>query len=132
MIKHQKRPSVVTVPEGASLRGAAELMERHSVGSLIVVDGAGSAVGIVTDRDLCLRAVAFDRDPDQSTVAGAMSTDLRTAPASAEPEEILNEMRSLGVRRMLLVDGDGKPCGMTSVDDELHWLARRFQDLASM
>lgn len=123
------RPDLVSIRPEDTIRRAADLMAQHAVGCLVVVEADGTLAGVITDRDLCVRAVAFDRDPDGSTVAAAMTTDVRTAPASSTREAVLGEMRSLGVRRMILTDEAGRAVGLTSIDDELAWAAARLVEL---
>jgi CBS domain-containing protein len=59
----------LSVTPATMVRSAAELMERDNVGSLPVVEEDGTLVGIVTDRDIVVRAVAAGRDLDQSSWA---------------------------------------------------------------
>jgi CBS domain-containing protein len=67
------REPVVIRPQ-TSLRVASEVMSAHSVGALVVATGRG-AVGILSERDI-VTALAVGADPNQATVAGAMSYDL--------------------------------------------------------
>ena len=130
MQKNWTPPAAISIFHGAPLRAAADLMDERCVGSLVVVDKQGKAVGIVTDRDLCTRAVAFDRDPDTATVAGAMTSDLHTATVESTPRAQLQRMRALGTRRLPLVDGEGVPQEVASVDDALVWISERLFEIA--
>src|SRR5262245_39835896 len=58
----------VTIQRSASVKSAAELMEQQDIGSLPVVDEGGSLVGMVTDRDIAIRAVAAGRDTEATQV----------------------------------------------------------------
>lgn len=120
----------VTVEVGASLRDAAELMAERRVGFLVVVDGAGHQVGVLTDRDLCTRAVAFDRDPDAATVAGAMTSPVRTGRADSTLGAQFHGLERAGVRRLPLMDGDGAIHSSLVLDDALLWISERLSDLA--
>ena len=122
---------VVCIRADASIRKAAEVMEERSIGSLVVVDDDQKIVGIVTDRDLCLRAVRWDRDPDETDVASVMSKDVRTLPADAHRDEQIELMRRMGVRRIPLVDGDGKPVGLMTADDWIRWISARLDEIAT-
>jgi len=124
------RASVVCVASDASLHEAALLLRERGIGSLVVTDPAGRVVGIVTDRDLCLRAVAFGRDPHTTLVDAVMTADVRGAAFDGCLEEWTQPMRSLGVRRVPLTDAEGRPKALFSADDWLRWLAARLVDVA--
>lgn len=122
---------VVCVKGDVSVRVAAETMKSREIGSLVVTDDDGLAIGIVTDRDLCLRAVRWDRDPDDTTVESVMSKDVRTLPADSTRDEQVQLMRRMGVRRVPLVDAAGKPVGLISADDWIRWIAARLDEIAT-
>ena len=122
---------VVCVREDASLRLAAQTMNEREIGSLVVTDRDGRAVGIVTDRDLCLRAVRWGRDPDETDVASIMSKDLRTLPADSTRQEQIQLMKGMGVRRIPLVDESDKPVGLIAADDWIRWIAARLHEIAT-
>ena len=58
MVRDAMTSQPVTVQHSASVKSAAELMAQQDIGSLPVVDDSGSLVGMVTDRDITIRAVA--------------------------------------------------------------------------
>lgn len=130
MQSHRKQADVACVDRDATLHEAARLLHERKVGSLVVVDGARRVVGIVTDRDLCLRAVAFGRDPHATTVGEVMTRDVQTAPHAGPREEWAGPMRRLGVRRVPLVDDEGRATAVYASDDWLRWLAGRIADVA--
>lgn len=106
---------VATVSSAATLREAAETMKREAVGCLVVEDAAGTPVGMLTDRDLTLRAVAWSRDPE-SPVAEVMSTPLEVADAEQPRAEIAGRMAALGIRRMPLLR-EGRLDDLLTLDD---------------
>jgi CBS domain-containing protein len=122
---------VVCIACDATLHDAARLLRFRGIGSLVVTDAAGRVVGIVTDRDLCLRAVAFGRDPHTTRVDAVMTEDVRAAACEGSLDEWTQPMRSLGVRRVPLIDAEGRPRGLFAVDDWLLWLAARLGDVAA-
>ena len=122
---------VVCVRGDVSLRSAARTMKEREIGSLVVVDEDGRVVGIVTDRDLCLRAVRWDRDPDESTVEGVMTKEVRTLPLDSSRTEQTQLMRRMGVRRVPLVDDDGKAVGLIAADDWIRWISARLDEIAT-
>jgi CBS domain-containing protein len=110
------RKPPVTIAAGDSIAHAARLMDGHVVGALVVTDG-GRPVGVVTDRDIVLRAVARDV-PGDARVDAIMSRDVVTLPADAELGEALPIFRTRAIRRLPLVDGDAI-VGMLTTDDLL-------------
>ncbi|MFT5732232.1 MAG: CBS domain-containing protein [Planctomycetota bacterium] len=121
---------VVTIAPSASLREAATEMATRRVGSLLVVDGDGLPVGIVTDRDLCTRTVAFDRDPDESTVARAMTAPLRTITEMHEPMARIAAIRKAGARRLPILNEAGQATALVTADDEIRWIADVLSHIA--
>ncbi|MDT3446688.1 MULTISPECIES: DUF1918 domain-containing protein [unclassified Pseudofrankia] len=106
----------VTVAPDTDIADAAGLMDRAGVGSLIVVDGE-VLVGIVTDRDLALRAVAR-RVPHDGRIDSVMTTCVVTLPVTAGRDEIVRAFGEHTVRRLPLVDG-ARVVGLVSLDDLL-------------
>ncbi|OHV32289.1 MULTISPECIES: DUF1918 domain-containing protein [Pseudofrankia] len=106
----------VTVSPDMSLAEAAGLMDRAGVGSLLVVD-RDVLVGIVTDRDLVLRAVAR-RVPHDSRIDGVMTTGVVALPATAERDEVVRAFQTHAVRRLPLMDG-ARVVGLVTLDDLL-------------
>ncbi len=106
---------VVTATPETSAVDVARLMRDHRVGSVVVVDAAGSPVAMVTDRDLALRVFAEAADPS-SPVADHASRPL----VSGEPEMELDEAAALmvqhRVRRLPVVAG-GVLEGIVTLDD---------------
>jgi len=118
MTKHVRdamTPNVRTASPSQSLADAAELMKLEDVGSVPVVQD-GRPVGIVTDRDIVVRAVAERRDPQAVLVDEIASRELVTV----EPDEDLDEALALMVRhqvRRLRVVEEGHLVGMLAQAD---------------
>lgn len=120
---------VITISSEATLAEAADVMHEETVGCLVVVDGKDRVVGIVTDRDLCLRVVASDR-PDQHlcAVRTVMTSPVHTVQQDATVADAVALMRGLGVRRLPICRGD-VPVGMIALDDVTEALATGLIDL---
>jgi CBS domain-containing protein len=117
------RPPLVTTAD-APLRDAVQLMRDHRVGCALVVDGSGRLVGIVTERDLLLK---LDAATELSRPVGDLMTgDPETLSADDPIAYALNRMADGGYRHVPLVDADGRPTGMVSVKDVVHYLADSF------
>lgn len=95
---------------------AAELMEREDVGSLPILDGETLA-GVVTDRDIVVRAVAKGKDPRGMPVREVASRDLVTIRPDEDLSEALKLMASHQVRRLPVVDEDNRLIGVVAQAD---------------
>ena len=124
---------IVMADAKATLQQAASLMRQHHVGTLVVVTDAGEgmrAVGIVTDRDIVVEAVARGLDVTQAEVGRLAQDKLAAVPMHATVGEAISAMKKAGVRR-LLVSGDGDSLhGIVSLDDLVGALAHEMSDLA--
>jgi CBS domain-containing protein len=111
------------------------LMRKHHVGDLVVTDdrdGLRVPVGIVTDRDIVVSAMALHLDPKVITLGDMMGTDLLVAREDQGIAEVVEVMRMRQVRRVPVVDGKGALAGILSVDDVLDLLAREFGDISAL
>jgi CBS domain-containing protein len=104
-----------TVDTGATLVDAAREMRDGDVGALIVVDG-GSVAGVVTDRDIVVRAIADGRDPGSTRVSDVATTSPVTLTVDQTVDDAIRVMREQDVRRIPVVQ-DGRPAGIVSLGD---------------
>lgn len=107
---------------------AAREMETHNVGSLIVRDDEDRIVGVVTDRDLAL-ALGRGHGP-QAAVDQVMSRHVVTIPATATLDDAASEMDSHAVRRLPVVDEQGRAIGIICLDDLYNYLTQETITLA--
>lgn len=123
---------VVADPETTAL-AAAKLMRKHHVGALVVVDGLESKrpIGIVTDRDLVLALMAEGLDPEVFTAGDIMSVELVTANSELDAMDAVQLMRANRLRRIVIVDDDGRLAGIVSMEDLLELLTRELAALAA-
>lgn len=117
---------VDTAELGSSVQTVAERMRQRTVGCLVVVNEVKEPIGIVTDRDLVIRALAEGKDPYTTRIEEVMSFDLKTMPEDGSLEHALGAMRSGGFRRLPVVDEEGKLVGIVTLDDILMRLAEEF------
>jgi CBS domain-containing protein len=125
----QFKKDVATVPPDASIRKTAFLMRDRGVGAVVVVDAKNKPVGIVTDRDVAFAVAVDEKDPD-TAVREIMPGELITI---GENEGIFNATQYVfgyQVRRLPIVDSDGKLVGIVTMDDLLGLLARELGNLA--
>ncbi|GAB3012572.1 CBS domain-containing protein [Streptomyces pseudoechinosporeus] len=114
-VREVMTPGVVAVRPDASLVEAAQLMRAHDIGD-VLVSGERSVLGVLTDRDIALRAVADGVDP-LTVSAQAVCTP---NPVVIGPEDAVSAavelMREHAIRRLPVVE-DGHPVGMVSLGD---------------
>jgi CBS domain-containing protein len=108
------RPRCVT-PE-TLVSEAAQLMESEDVGALPILDGEELA-GMVTDRDIVIRAVAKGKDPRGMPVGEVASRELVTIHADDDLADALTLMAREQVRRLPVVDSDNKLVGILAQAD---------------
>ena len=112
---------IQTVPPQATLKEAARKMASQDIGSLPVCAAeAGSrrtVVGIITDRDIAVRAVARGMDPNVTRVEEVMTRDVLSCSSDADVEDACLLMERRQVRRLLVTDGNEAPVGIVSLGD---------------
>jgi CBS domain-containing protein len=104
-----------TVDSGDTLLDAARAMRDGDIGNVIVMDG-GQASGILTDRDIVIRAVAEGRDPESTSVGDVASSGLETLTPEQSVDDAVKLMRDKDIRR-LPVCKHGRPVGILSLGD---------------
>ena len=95
---------------------AAEWMRDFGIGDVMVVDGAGLLYGIVTDRDIVVRAVAIGKDPAEVQLRDICSRRLTSIEPSASVDDAMGLMRDNALRRLPVVEGR-QPVGVISLGD---------------
>lgn len=105
-----------TLRPQATLVEAARVMRDSDIGDVLIVDGDGALAGMVTDRDLVVRAVADGKDPSSCTVGDVCSPELVTVTPDMDPGDAVRLMSRHAVRRLPVVQ-DGKPVGVLSIGD---------------
>jgi CBS domain-containing protein len=94
---------------------AARVMRDNDIGDVIVVED-GQVTGILTDRDIAVRAVAEGRDADSTTVGEICTTGVQAIEPEATVDDALRLMRENDVRRLPVVK-NGRPVGIVSLGD---------------
>ena len=108
---------VQSITPQETVQRAAQMMDELNVGAIPVLDG-DKLVGMITDRDITVRAVAAGQTPDQTFVGDVMSTDVRTCYSDQEVEDVLNTMGDVQIRRVPVIDAQSKQLvGIVSLGD---------------
>jgi CBS domain-containing protein len=103
--------------EGESLQQAAEKMASANIGFLPVCDEGGRVLGIITDRDITVRAVARNRPPDATTVGEVMTRAVVACHAADDLAAAEQRMIQHRVSRIVVQDETGQLCGIISLSD---------------
>ncbi|MBC7957104.1 MAG: CBS domain-containing protein [Cytophagales bacterium] len=107
---------VVVVRPDENLQRAAELMSQLNVGSLPVYDGR-SLVGIITDRDITVRATAFNKSPAGTLVSETMTAQTESCAEDDSVEDVLKQMGDAQVRRLPVLNRAKEIVGIVSLGD---------------
>lgn len=121
---------IVTVVEpGLSVVAAARLMREHHVGCLVVTVGpreTRKVVGMLTDRDIVTAIVAKEVDPSRLIVEDVMTANVVTAGEDDTVMDLLEMMRSKGIRRLPVTTPEGMLVGLMALDDLLEVVAEQL------
>jgi len=113
--------NIITLEAGATTRTAAELMNRHAIGCLIVVN-EDKPIGIVTERDMIKRVLLQLRDPRRSRVSHIMSKPLITTSPDTDLRDAINLMNERRIKKLPVVE-DERLLGLLSITDIVRSLA---------
>jgi CBS domain-containing protein len=108
-----QRPVTVQVTD--TVTAAARSMRDGNIGDVVVLE-EDRIQGILTDRDIVVRALAEGRDPAQTTVGEICSRELTTLSPADAIVEAVKIMRDKAIRRLPVVEG-GRPVGIVSLGD---------------
>lgn len=127
-----RTPTTIDCKE--TLQEAASKMKNSNVGTLVVTEGEerDKPIGIITDRDIVMNALAEGKSADTSTVEEAMTTDLITADSDIGIYEAINLMEQNGVRRLVLMDEFDRLCGLISTDDLVSLLSQEMTGIGKL
>jgi len=104
-----------TVNMDDTAKDAAAVMRDSDIGDVIVIQD-GQVTGILTDRDIVVRAVAEGRDADSTSVADICTTGIQAIEPDASVDDALRMMREDDIRRLPVVK-NGRPVGIVSLGD---------------
>lgn len=114
-IRDVMTPQPITMSKTTSILQAARAMRDGNIGDVIVMDN-GQVCGIVTDRDIVVRAVAEERDMKSATLADVCSQELTTVTPDDSLDDAIKLIRQKAIRRLPVVEG-GRPVGIVSIGD---------------
>lgn len=121
----------IAVEPGDPLSRVAQQMRENHVGAVVVHED-GRPVGIVTDRDITLRAGGRREVVADLPVREVMTKHVVTCAPEEDVLEVLDRMREHGIRRMPVVNDAGLLAGMVTLDDILLHVARSMRHVAEV
>jgi CBS domain-containing protein len=124
----RRNPATASADE--TVREAARRMEARGVGCLVVVDAERRPIGMLTDRDLVMRVLRRRRDPDTTKVADVMEGEVTSVTEDAPVERAMLRIHQEGIRRVPVVDRQGRLTGIFAADDAIQLAANELAGLA--
>ncbi len=121
--------TVATITEEKTIEQCALQMRQEHVGSLVVVNENHMPVGMITDRDIAIEVVALGKNPAQALVKDVMTTPVVTAFTDENMVVALARMREFGIRRLPIVDHDGKLVAVISNSNLIEELSTLLDSL---
>lgn len=116
-LRWYRRPRMVVLDRDDPVIEAARAIESNNIGA-VVIQHKGTVAGIVTDRDLAIRALGRGLDPRSTAIGEVMTPDVVTLRSTDSPHDAVRLMQERNCRRIPLVD-DGRVVGMVTLDDLL-------------
>ena len=115
-VKDAMTPNPRTVTSNETVVDAARIMKQEDAGVVPIVDG-NRVVGVLTDRDIAIKVVAEGKDPKSAKVTDIASRDLVTVDPQQDLDEALRLMARHQVRRLPVVEEDGRLVGILAQAD---------------
>ena len=114
-VKEVMTKNVITMESSEPVKKAAELMDKHDIGCLVVMN-EGKPIGIVTERDMLKRVLLQFRDPRITRVSDIMSTPLIASTPETELSEAVRLMNERRIKKLGVVENDVL-IGLLSITD---------------
>lgn len=129
------KTSVITLTKEATVLEAAQIMREQHVGSIIIVDQTkdqSKPIGIVTDRDIVVQLIAKQVPLESIEVQDIMASNLILSNEEEDVYSVIRKMRTHGVKRIPVINGEGYLKGIVSFEDLFLELSRELTDLARL
>lgn len=107
----------ISVPGDTTVDQAAVMMRDHDIGMLPVISMDGKIAGVLTDRDITVRAVAEGEAPDATIVSDLLSPGVQTCREEDDLEQVAEHMAKAHLRRLPVLNGDGELSGILGLAD---------------
>ena len=116
-ILKQKGSDVVTVKPSDMVQSIVDLLARHRIGAVIVVDSQGGIAGIVSERDVVRAVASHGASALGREITSVMTSNVRTCSPADSVERLMELMTEHRIRHLPVADDDGKLAGIISIGD---------------
>lgn len=127
-ILERKGAAIRSVSSSVTVAAAVAEMNRHRVGSVLVIDG-DTLAGIFTERDVLRRVVGDGRDPARTRVTEVMTANVLTVSPETTMDEAMALFTDKRCRHLPVMDG-GRLLGLVSIGDISRWIAETHRNEA--
>ena len=121
MLLRQKGSDIFSLPSGASVYSAIELMADKHVGALLVIDD-GQLVGIISERDYARKIILQGKSSRDTFVREIMTRDLISIKCDTSVEEAMRLMTDNRIRHLPVINSAGHVAGILSIGDLVNWI----------
>ena len=119
--------AVATTGPDTTLAEVATVLDERRIGAVVVVEGDGRVVGIVSERDIVRRLAQQGASCLDVTVGEAMTDTVSTCSTTTTSDELMQTMTEQRFRHVPVVDGDGRLIGIVSIGDVVKSTIERLQ-----
>lgn len=126
-IVKEKGGQVYSVAESATLKECAELLEKRKVGAMVILNEAGSLIGVISERDIVRNIAKSGATALVCKVGEVMTRQVVTARSRDTVESAMARMTDRRIRHLPVVEG-GRLVGVVSIGDLVKW---RLADAAA-
>jgi CBS domain-containing protein len=119
-IVKEKGGQVYSVAESATLKECAELLEKRKVGAMVILNEAGSLIGVISERDIVRNIAKSGAAALSATVGQAMTRQVLTARPRDTVESAMSRMTDRRIRHLPVLEG-GRMIGVVSIGDLVKW-----------
>ena len=123
-----KPAAAVTVSENTKVRKTFDIMKKHGIGSVIVVDGDGRLAGLFTERDILALVADEDADVADRRVGDMMTRNPETTAMDSSLAEVIHRLTVSGLRYLPILDEEGHPVSILAARDLVDFLSARIED----
>lgn len=125
------KKELITCSPEQSVKEVADLMKKYEIGSVLITEDDGKPVGIITDRDIALRCVSTGIDPANVHAKNIMTRSIKAVNQNEGILDVLKCMKEARIRRVPLVDDEGKAVSLVSFGDMLELLVTELAYIAA-
>lgn len=119
-IVKEKGGQVYSVAESATLKECAELLEKRKVGAMVILNEAGSLIGVISERDIVRNIAKSGAAALSANVGQAMTRQVLTARPRDTVESAMSRMTDRRIRHLPVLEG-GRMIGVVSIGDLVKW-----------